>query len=150
MLLEHFPDLTAGRVRLICSDISQTVLSRAQHGSYNLVEIKRGLDLELREKYFERRGDNWHITPRIRTQIDFRQINLIDQWPLLPLMDIILMRNVLLYFSDKTKQLIIEKTKSQLKRGGYLFLGVTEAPGMVDSGLENMRYGRTMCFRSKF
>ncbi len=150
MLLEHFPDLAVGRLRLICSDISQTMLSRARLGTYKSVEIKRGLDLELREKYFERRGDNWNITPRIRTQIDFRRINLIDQWPPLPLMDIILMRNVLLYFGDETKKLIIEKTRNQLKRGGYLFLGATEAPSVVDSEFELTRYGRTMFFRSKY
>ena len=149
MLSEHFPYLAVGRVRLIGSDISQSILSRAREGTYKLIEVERGLDSGQRDKYFEGRGDHWQILPSMRAQIEFRRINLIDDWPPLPLMDMILMRNVLLYFSDQTKKLIIEKTKRQLKSGGYLFLGATEAPGVANGELERTRFGRTVCFRKK-
>ncbi len=148
LLAEHFPDLANGRVRLIGSDISRKMLSRARQGVYKPIEIERGLSPELRDKYFRKMNGQWQVAPKIRAQVEFLRINLIDNWPALPSMDLILIRNVLLYFDDRTKRLVIEKAKHQLKRGGYMILGATEAPSVDERGFELTRFGRTVCFRS--
>ena len=147
LLAEHFPDLAVGRVRLIGSDISREMLSYACQGIYKQVEIGRGLSSELRDKYFSERNGRWQVAPSIRARVEFQRINLIDNWPSLPSMDLILIRNVLIYFDDRTKRVIIEKMKTQMKRGSYLFLGATEAPSVDNRGLELNQFGRTVCFR---
>lgn len=103
LIREHFPLLANGSVRLIASDFSHKVLARARQGRYNQLEVKRGLSGTLREKYFIKQGNDWQIKPEIRQMVEFHNINLIQSWPPLPQMDIIFLRNVLIYFEETTK-----------------------------------------------
>ena len=148
LLAEHFPDLAIGRVRLIGSDLSRRNLQRARGATYSPFEVGRGLSKDIIDKYFVARGSDWQILPRIREQVEFTEVNLVESWPPLPPMDLILLRNVLVYFSDRTKRLIIEKARRQAKPGGYLFLGATEAPSMIDGEFERIRLGRSIGFQN--
>jgi chemotaxis protein methyltransferase CheR len=123
---EHFPELAGWTVSLLASDISRSLLRRARLGLYNQVEATRGLPDALRSKYFEQQGTDWQLAPSICRMVDFREINLASAWPALPQMDLILVRNVMIYFEVETKKSILAKLIRLLPPDGYLLLGGSE------------------------
>jgi chemotaxis protein methyltransferase CheR len=111
---------------LLASDLSRPLLRRARAGLYNQVEAARGLPDSLRSKYFEQQGTDWQLAPNICRMVDFREINLASAWPALPQMDLILVRNVMIYFEVETKKSILAKLTRLLTPDGYLLLGGSE------------------------
>ena len=89
------------------------------------MEVNRGVPAALLVKAFRKEGHNWQIMEEIRAIVDFRRINLIDPWPVLWPMDIVMLRNVLIYFEIGTKQ-VLDGMAGVLAADGYLFLGSTE------------------------
>jgi len=83
----------------------------------------------------------------MRQTIDFRQINLIHPWSLMPAMDVIFLRNVLIYFNTETKKSILGKVKQQLRPDGYLFLGGGETTIYLDDSFERVSCDRGVCHR---
>ena len=74
-------------------------------------------------------------------------MNLIDNWPILPPMDIVLLRNVLVYFDDDTKQKILKNIRNTLSPGGFLILGEAETTMGVDDKFERLRTTRCSCYK---
>jgi chemotaxis protein methyltransferase CheR len=132
MLREHFPELAGWKVSLIASDISREVLERARAGRYNQVEVKRGLPVSLLKSHFEQHGTDWLLKPTIRDMVDFREINLAQPWPVLPPMDLVLLRNVMIYFDVPTKKGILGRLAALLRPDGYLILGGAETTINLD------------------
>ena len=79
--------------------------------------------------------------------VDFQITNLASAWPPLPPMDLILMRNVLIYFGLDTKKLILAKVRRALKPDGYFFLGGAETTFNIDDSFERVQFGRATCYR---
>lgn len=136
LIRESFPELSGWEIRLFASDLSERSLNRALQGVYTDLEISRGLTINLRDRYFHRVGQSWQINDEIRQMVDFQQLNLIHSWNSLPQMDIIFLRNVLIYFNNETKQLILNKVQYSLKEDGYLFLGGGETTFYLDPRFE--------------
>ncbi len=132
LLREHFPQYRDWDVRLLATDLSHTALRQAKAGRYGELEISRGLTPELRDKYFRRHGTDWVICDDIRSMVNFRPMNLAVQWPDLPKMDIVLLRNVMVYFETATKKVILRRVRNVLWRDGYLFLGGAETTLHLD------------------
>jgi chemotaxis protein methyltransferase CheR len=147
LLREHFPTLGSWNVNLIASDISTEMLSRARAGRYNQIEINRGLPANLLVKYFQRNGVLWEINPDIRQIVEFREINLIHQWLCLPRMDVIFMRNVLIYLDVETKKNILGRVARLLAPDGYLLLGGAETTTNLDDSFEAVSRDGATCFR---
>jgi chemotaxis protein methyltransferase CheR len=129
---EHFPELAGWQISLLASDISQGVLARAREGRYNQTEANRGLPPALLAKYFERHGTEWQIQPAIRRMVQFQEINLAQSWPTLPRMDLVLVRNVMIYFDVDTKKAILGRLARLLRPDGYLLLGGAETTFNLD------------------
>jgi chemotaxis protein methyltransferase CheR len=123
---EYFPELSGWTIFLLSSDISREMLSRAREGVYNQVEVNRGLPVAFLIRYFDQRGTDWQLKADIRRMVEFRQINLAGPWPPLPSMDLVLMRNVMIYFGTDTKKTILGKLVPLLRPDGYLLLGGSE------------------------
>lgn len=136
--LERFAHLSNWRMNLLATDISSEMLDRASRGCYTGLEINRGLPTEHREKYFRQDGNQWQIDPRLRSMVEFRPLNLSSAWPTLPAMDVVLMRNVLVYFDAITKKQILKKVRTVLRPDGYLFLGGTETTLMIDDAFQRV------------
>jgi chemotaxis protein methyltransferase CheR len=149
VLREHFPLLGGWDVRIIASDMSRDVLSRAQAGRYSQFEISRGLPAILLVKYFEQHGAAWEISPAIRRMVEFREINLIQPWTALPGMHLILMRNVLIYVDVTMKKTILEKAGRLLTPGGYLLLGGAETTTALDDSFEAVTLQGAVCFQRR-
>jgi len=132
MIREHFPELLGWRISLLASDLSRQVLEKSREGRFNQIEVNRGLPATLLVKYFDQHGTSWQVKPAIRAMVDFREINLAQPWPLLPRMDLVLLRNVMIYFDVATKKTILGKLARLLMPDGYLLLGGSETTFNLD------------------
>lgn len=147
LLREHFPRLAGWDLTLLATDLSTEILARAREGRYGKLEVNRGLPVRLLVKYFKNEGLTWQIKEDIRRMVDYRMMNLIEAWPLLPTMDIIFMRNVLIYFDIETKKEILAKVRRVLKPDGYLFLGTAETTLNLDEAFKRVVNGKAICYR---
>ena len=148
ILAEHFPMLKNWKVRLISSDLSNRILDKARLGSFNQTEINRGLPMNFLLKYFTKDGSKWTIDQGIRNMIEFRELNLVEPFPaLLPKMDIIFLRNVLIYFSPESKTEILNKVHAVMHKDSYLFLGGSETTMNLNVSFEREQVGSAVCYR---
>jgi len=147
VLRENFPQLLSWKINYISSDISHKMLDRCRNGIYSQLEINRGLPATLMVKYFERHGTEWQVKNDLRNMIDFKYINLAENWPLMPKMDLVLLRNVLIYFDVDMKKNILKKIQDLLKLDGYLFLGAAETTMNLNDSFERMNYKQSGCYR---
>jgi chemotaxis protein methyltransferase CheR len=133
LLREHFHELAGWKVLLLASDLSGDVLARARTARYNQIEVNRGLPATLLVKYFQQHGTSWQLKPTISSMVEFQEINLAQAWPALPPMDLILIRNVMIYFEVATKKAILGRLARLLKPDGYLLLGGAETTFNLDN-----------------
>lgn len=147
LLCEHFPHLGSWKVQLIASDISTAILKRARSGRYGQHEINRGLPPIFLQKYFQPFGNEWQIREDIRRMVEFRQLNLTKTFAPMPLMDIIFLRNVLIYFDVETKREILARVRQVLQPDGYLFLGGGETTVNLDDAFEPVQFDKTVCYQ---
>jgi chemotaxis protein methyltransferase CheR len=143
LLREHFPQLAGWELSLIASDLSREVLERARQGRYNQVEVNRGLPASFLVKYFDQHGVQWQLKSDIRSMVDFREINLALDWPALPLFDLVLIRNVMIYFEVETKKTILRKLVRLLQPDAYLLLGGAETTFNLDDSYRRVGSLRT-------
>ncbi len=133
--------------RIVGTDISQQILERARSGAYLQHEINRGLPAKLLIKHFRQAAGLWTISEEIRRKIDFRYLNLIGPWTGLPRCDLVLMRNVLIYFDVETRRQILAQVRQVLRPGGYLSLGGAETTVQIDPAFTPVTIGRSTFFK---
>lgn len=122
------PGKLKGGIQVVATDISQTVISNAKSGEYEMLAIGRGLSKERLNTYFNEQSEGvWKVKPELRKQIDFRLLNLLDRYTMLGKFDVIFCRNVLIYFSSELKLDILSRMHQVLNKGGYLVLGASES-----------------------
>jgi len=117
----------AGRIEVIGTDISPSVLAQASSARYCGISAGRGLNEQQRKRYFKADGDCIEVLPDYRSGVSFREFNLTKPFDALGRFDVIFCRNVLIYFSADLKRQIIERMARALNPGGFLFLGSTES-----------------------
>jgi chemotaxis protein methyltransferase CheR len=126
LIAEDFPELTSWDIKIIGTDISRHVVDYARRGRYRRIEVNRGLRARLLVKYFQRDEEEWEISPKIRAMCDFQVANLCAPLPSLPVFDIVMLRNVLLYFPQQDRSLVFSDVYRQMSRHGCLILGNAE------------------------
>lgn len=129
---EYCPELVP-RIAIRATDISAEVVAKASLGKYTRIEVNRGLPAQLLAKYFDQTGLSWQVSSKLRDMVTFEELNLIRDWRGLPEMDIIFLRNVLIYFDTDVKSRILKNTSKVLKSGGCLFLGLSETTLNLDT-----------------
>ena len=147
LIREHFPAILGWTLRIIASDISRDVLARARQGSYSQLEVNRGLPAPLLLKYFAKKNDRWQLKEEVRRMVELLEINLVEPWPAMPMMDIILMRNVLIYVGVDMKKAVLTKVRRLLRPDGVLLLGGSESTIYLDESFEPFPAGRPALFR---
>jgi chemotaxis protein methyltransferase CheR len=147
LLAEHFPALESWDVSIMASDLSTDVLDRARTGRYSQLEVNRGLPATFLVKYFDKQGAEWQLKDYIRKRVTFQQLNLIKAWPYMPALDIVLIRNVMIYFDVETKRDILGRIRRLLRSDGFLFLGAAETTLTLDASFERMQFERAGCYR---
>ena len=128
MMLDQMPQLTGGvPVEIVATDISDRCLDRARQGLFTQFEVQRGLPIQTLMQYFTQQDDHWRISERMRQQISFRKLNLMDPSYNLGKFDVIFCRNVLIYFDGPTKGEVFERLANSMNPGGFLLLGAAES-----------------------
>lgn len=148
VLAEHFPEVLAWNFNFIATDLCLDVLNQARAGSYSQIEINRGLPAPMLVKYFTRKADRWEFREDLRKRIQFRELNLVKDWAFMPPLDIVFLRNVLIYFDNDIKKAILGKIRRILRPGGYLFLGGAETTINLDDQYERVVLDRTTVYRT--
>jgi chemotaxis protein methyltransferase CheR len=147
LLQEQVPSLNGWNNRIIATDICREALGRARAGVYTGFEIGRGLPAPLLTKHFERREGSWVIHPALRRCVEFQEMNLTDSWPAFPRLDLIVMRNVLIYLDPGMRKQILVKAARLLAPGGYLMLGGAETLTGVADAFVPVSFDGATCFR---
>ena len=125
-LREEADRLKGWRTEIIATDLSNEVLEKAKVGMYSQFEAQRGLPIEMLMKYFAQANDRWQVDASIRAMVQFRQCNLLHDISAFGPADIVLCRNVLIYFDPATKRAVLEKMHRLMPPDGFLFLGGAE------------------------
>ncbi len=114
------------------TDISSEMLTRAGTGVYGQLEINRGLPAHYLATYFEKHHRDWRVCDRVRQRVRFTKFDL-RSGPFEPGgFDLILCRNVLIYFDLQTKDKILANLRGSVAPDGYLVLGSAESIWTTD------------------
>ncbi|WP_269585635.1 CheR family methyltransferase [Roseibium sp. Sym1] len=133
-LKEDAAKMGGWRTRILGTDLSQEVLEKAKTGLYSQFEVQRGLPIQMLLKYFEQKGDMWQINAGMRAMIEWKKLNLLENFTHLGEFDIIFCRNVLIYFDQATKTEILGRLAKSMPDDGFLVLGAAETVvGLTDA-----------------
>ena len=134
--------------RVYASDISRAVLSRARRGIYREASFREA-DESTRQRYFAQKDGLARISDSIKRHVDFVHMNLLDlsKVALLGEMDVILCRNVIIYFDLETKKRVLKTFRDKLRPGGYLLLGHSESLNNVTTDFELKHLSRDLVYR---
>ncbi len=113
--------------RILATDLSTRVLQQAIAGVYTADQLK-DLPQQWKRRFFKvcAGGTQYQVTSELKNEVIYRQFNLMSPFPFRKKMHTVFLRNVMIYFDDKTKQEVIRKVYDVMEPGGYLFIGTTE------------------------
>ena len=110
--------------QVTATDISTRVLDAAAAAHYSEYSLQK-VTPHCRESYFNKGGDTWTVKPEVRRHIEFLHHNLMNP-PTFATMDVVMLRNVMIYFDEASKKMVMDHVTRKLKPGGYLYLGGSE------------------------
>jgi chemotaxis protein methyltransferase CheR len=140
MIVDEFHTVLAGwTVEILASDIAGHAVGRAREGLYDAREIERGLPRDMLIKHFRPEGDGWRVDKALRSRVAFGVRNLIEPFADLGTFDVILCRNVLIYFDAAAKQTVLTRLQGALAPDGYLVVGAAET--LIGTGVAFERTG---------
>ena len=139
ILLHESQDMVnPSRVKILATDLSRKVLGIAKEGIYSDYKVT-DVPPAILNKYFNRTPDNaFQVAPVIKNMITYGRLNLTEPWPMKGDFQVIMCRNVMIYFNRKTQEDIIRKFHALLEPGGHLFLGHSESMNASALGFENV------------
>jgi len=129
-LCEAIPDVGKCDIKILATDISDRMMEQARQGLYGEDTLK-GMPPQLKRKYFQKAeagiGHRYRVVPLLQSMVCFAKLNLMDEWPMRGLFDVIFCRNVMIYFDKQTQEKLVKRFWSQLRAGGYLMVGHSES-----------------------
>jgi chemotaxis protein methyltransferase CheR len=141
--------LAPGDCGILATDLSAQLLEEARAGLYGDREIHRAVNAAYRARYFHKRDPNWQVAESIQRMVEFRRDNLLDGQRDLGPCDLILCRNVLIYFDDPTRRLVSQRFHDLLRPGGVLLLGSAENLYGISDALVAEQHGPTIFYRKR-
>ena len=143
LIRDNFPQLNDWNVRILATDICSPVMEKGRKGEYSQVEVNRGLPANCLIRHFNKVGLIWKVKDYLSNMVEFKEFNLVSSdWNQLPTFDLVLLRNVLIYFTADTKKQILEKVRGVLGQNGCLFLGAAETTLGIDPAYERAVHGK--------
>lgn len=137
-LLEARKESQWDSVKILGTDISRDVLQVAQNGVYQASKMME-VPESIKRKYFQSVGNNqFKVIPEVRNMITYGRLNLTEHWPLKGPFQIIMCRNVMIYFNRQTQHELVNKFHQMLEPGGYLFLGHSESIPKENKNFKNI------------
>lgn len=142
VLRENWRQLTSRGAYILASDLSTKVLAQGKSGVYASERVA-GLPQQMLKTYFQRGVKRWEghvrVRPELRQMVDFKRINLMDKFSFDKPFHLIFCRNVMIYFDKVTRERLVEKFRTCLSRGGYLFVGHSESLTGINHSLKFVR-----------
>lgn len=146
LLHDHLPPGWSAHIH--ATDVSTDMLERVNTGRYSQVEMNRGLPAAMLVRHFTRVGSEWEISADLRHTVSTRHLNLAAPFPPMPTFDLVMLRNVLIYFDVDTKRDILRRIRDVTSPDGYLVLGSTETTLDLDQHWVRQPVGRVQVHRS--
>lgn len=143
------PGFNPSCVEIIATDISPTVLFLAQAGRYDSIAMARGLDEQMKKKYFREDGKVWIVNNEVKSLVTYKKLNLQESFSSLGSLDIVFCRNVLIYFSETFKRDVLTRIATRLRPQGYLFLGASESMISYSSEFNMQRFDTALYYQVK-
>ena len=139
--MRSIPNISAADIKILATDISTKVLEIAQKGQYHYSKIRGNVeDGELKTFFQFAKDDNTFIVkPEIKDLIAFRYLNIMDDYPFKKKFDVVFLRNILIYFENKDKEIIINKLFETIKPGGLLIMGLSESMVGIQNPFINLK-----------
>lgn len=141
MLLDQSPLAQELNVELLATDYSSPSIEKAKTGTYSQHDVNRGLPARTLAKYFKHTGRQWTVEPGLRERVRFERLNLVSGQLPSGYWDLILLRNVLIYFPLETKKLILDRVLDRLAPAGLLMLGGSETTMGINEKLAPAGFG---------
>lgn len=142
VLRDAMTDADWARVRILGTDISTRVLAAAREGVYTK-EAAGAVPPLLAQRYFSRvrqdAGMAFRVKDELRSVVRLARLNLKDPWPMQGPFDLIVCRNVMIYFDRQTQQHLVERFWDLLRPGGHLFVGHSESLTALDHSFRYVR-----------
>lgn len=132
-------------VRVLGSDLSSENVRRGARGLYTQAEVNRGLPAPDLVRYFEKADEGWQVKPAVKAATHFRELNLAEPWRDVPAMDVIFLRNALMYFDPGVRRRVLARLRAALRPEGFLVLGAGELSDV--EGFEVCRWNAVTFFR---
>lgn len=126
MLADNEARWAGWTIDILGTDISGGAIERAQLGLYSQFEIQRGLPIRMMMRWFDQEGESWQATRKLKRLAQFRRHNVLDRPPLPGRFDLVLCRNVLLYFPAEVRTHAFDRIASAIEPDGVLMLGAGE------------------------
>lgn len=150
-LLENWPLVDAYHIEIIGADIDTAALARAQEGRYAARALAR-LPAQVLENYFEpERGHRRRIVEDLRESVHFMPANVVDRAAMqaLGMFDVILCRNLLIYFDDASRKLAADNLHASLNPGGFICLGHSESMSRISDRFDLVRLDDAIVYRKR-
>ncbi|MCL4233994.1 MAG: protein-glutamate O-methyltransferase CheR, partial [Deltaproteobacteria bacterium] len=136
--------LRPANVEILGTDISPSVLFLAMAGRYDQISMGRGLEDAMRDRYFKQNGRVWVLDDAVKKMVSYKRLNLQTDFASLGTFDIIMCRNVAIYFSETFKKNLFARLARALNAGGYLFLGSAESLSGYNTDFEIRDHQRSI------
>ncbi len=128
MCIEQYADRLRGwQIEILASDISASAIARAKEGAYSQFEVQRGVPAPLLVRFFTQNGKQWQVKPELKKYVRFFEHNLLSPPSFAGSVDVVFLRNVLIYMDEATRRKIVRHILSRLAPDGYLVVGSTES-----------------------
>jgi chemotaxis protein methyltransferase CheR len=147
LLRDRFPELSSWDVTILASDLAEQAVAKGREGRYTQLEVNRGLAAEKLVRHFRRDGVDWVVGDHLRSMVRFGVVNLVGPWAEMPPPDVVMLRNVMIYFDHATKQRLLGRIRQRMRPDGYLFLGNAETTLNVDDGFVRIEPTRAGCYQ---
>ncbi len=144
---ELLGNLAGWDIQILATDISDGVIRHASLGRYADHEIRRGMEPKLLEKYFTRQPQGWAVKDSIRALVAFKRMNLLEPFTTVGMFDVILCRNVAIYFSPEVRRNLFQRLSRQLTSEGYLIAGSSESLADVGPQFKPLHHCRAIFYQ---
>lgn len=151
LLADEFPEVfSSWRIKILATDISKEMLDRTREGCFSQLEVNRGLSAVKLVKHFTKLPNGrFQIKPEHRAMIDARHLNLANEFSLHLKCDLIMLRNVMIYFDIETKQSILQRAEKLMAQDAYLLLGAAETIFSLETNLQRKTVGKASCYQKE-
>ncbi len=144
---EMLPDFQKWRISILGTDISDAAVTKASYARYTAFELERGFPQEKIQQFFKPVEQMWQVKDEIRAMATFRQLNLLQPFTALGRFDMILCRNVAIYFSLETRRRLFDRLAGQLNPDGCLLIGSTESLLGVSERYRRLEYNKAVFYK---